>query len=145
MKVIIYDDRYKNQLIEMVSEARVTMGISSVIRSDLYDIKTNYLDKGDMFWIAIDESDVVVGCIGYSHIENSDEAFLHRFYVKASRKNQGIGTKLLYIAEKTMKSKGIRKSKVHLGEPKEIWFESYSFYPKNGYIEYEPRYMLKNL
>lgn len=25
----------------------------------------------------------------------------------------------------------------------EQWFESYAFYPKHGYIEYEPRYMMK--
>ena len=34
-------------------------------------------------------------------------------------------------------------SLVHLGEPKEQWFESYSFYPKHGYHEYKPRYMKK--
>lgn len=27
----------------------------------------------------------------------------------------------------------------------ERWFESYSFYPKHGYAEYEPRYMRKKL
>ena len=36
-------------------------------------------------------------------------------------------------------------SKVHLGAPKEQWFESYNFYPKHGYVECEPRYMLKRI
>ena len=40
---------------------------------------------------------------------------------------------------------GITVSKVHLGTPKEQWFESYAFYPKHGYIEYEPSYMMKIL
>ena len=44
-----------------------------------------------------------------------------------------------------MKSKGIAVSLVHLGEPKEQWFESYSFYPKNGYCEFKSRYMRKEL
>ena len=44
-----------------------------------------------------------------------------------------------------MKTRGITVSKVHLGEPNEQWFGSYAFYPKHGYVEYEPRYMKKEL
>ena len=44
-----------------------------------------------------------------------------------------------------MKARGIAVSKVHLGEPREQWFESYAFYPKHGYEEHEPRYMKKEL
>ena len=60
-------------------------------------------------------------------------------------KHQGIGTVLLNIAEDTMRRKGITIAKVHLGEPKEQWFESYAFYPKHGYQMDEPRYMKKEL
>ena len=49
------------------------------------------------------------------------------------------------VAENEMRNSGIAVSLVHLGEPKEQWFESYSFYPKHGYKEYEPRYMKKSL
>ena len=41
--------------------------------------------------------------------------------------------------------KGVEVSLVHLGTPKEQWFESYAFYPKHGYCEYEPGYMRKEL
>ncbi|MCM1167881.1 MAG: GNAT family N-acetyltransferase [Lachnospiraceae bacterium] len=95
--------------------------------------------------LAVDNCDCVIGCIGFSRIAGTNEAFLHRFYVKASQKHQGIGTKLLYTAEHEMKKQGITISRVHLGAPKEQWFESYAFYPKHGYIEYEPRYMRKKL
>lgn len=44
-----------------------------------------------------------------------------------------------------MRSNGITAARVHLGDPPEQWFESYSFYPKHGYAEYEPRYMRKKL
>ena len=54
-------------------------------------------------------------------------------------------TALLKVVEDEMKNKGINASLVHLGTPKEDWFESYSFYPKHGYIEFEPGYMRKNL
>ena len=64
---------------------------------------------------------------------------------KSSEKHKGIGTKLLQTAENGMRARGITTALVHLGEPKEQWFESYAFYPRNGYREYAPRYMRKTL
>ncbi len=144
MTIKLYEDRYQQDLIEMIREARVALGLNPTVRSDLYDITKNYFEKGDLFWIALDEWDQVIGCLGYSRIGDT-EAFLHRFYVKASMKRQGVGTALLETAETEMRQKGILIAKVHLGGPKETWFESYSFYPKHGYIEYAPRYLMKQL
>ena len=140
-----YEDTYRDALIFMVLQAKDALGRKPTINPDLLDIKANYFDRGDMFWIAINEDDRVVGCIGYSRTENISEAFLHRLYVKASEKHKGIGTALLQTAESEMRNQGISVSLVHLGEPKEQWFESYSFYPKHGYAEYQPRYMRKEL
>ncbi len=145
MNIITYEEKYRDDMILMVIDARTALGLSATVRDDLYDVQKNYLDKGDSFWLAVDSNDRVIGCLGFSRIDNTNEAFLHRFYVKASKKRQGIGTKLLQTAEQEMKRQGITVSRVHLGAPKEKWFESYEFYPKNGYIEYEPRYMRKEL
>ena len=147
LKVIIkpYEDEYRDDLIFVVLQAKDALGRKPTINPDLLDIKTSYFDRGDMFWVAIDENDRVIGCVGYSKTENPSEAFLHRLYVKASEKRKGIGTALLQTAESGMRRQGISVSLVHLGEPKEQWFESYSFYPKHGYREYQPRYMRKDL
>ena len=145
MKIIPYEEKYRDDLIFMVLQAKDALGRKPSINEDLLDIKSNYFDRGDMFWLAIDENDRVIGSVGYSKIENTNEAFVHRLYVKASEKHKGIGTMLLQVAENEMIKQGIAVSLVHLGEPKEQWFESYSFYPKHGYFEYEPRYMRKNL
>ena len=145
MQIIPYEEKYRDDLIFMILQAKDALGRKPSINPDLLDIKSNYFDKGDMFWVAIDENDRVVGSVGYSKIENTNEAFVHRLFVKASEKRKGIGTALLQVAENEMIKQGIAVSLVHLGEPKEQWFESYSFYPKHGYFEYEPRYMRKNL
>lgn len=142
--ITLYSDKYKASMIDMIEEARLAIGLDSKIREDLFDVKKNYLDNGNSFWLAVKNNDVI-GCLGFSIIPNTNEAFLHRFYIKASLKRQGIGAKLLEAVECEMKNKGISVSKVHLGETEEIWFESYKFYPKHGYIHYEPRYMSKVL
>ena len=140
-----YEDKYRDDLIFMVLQAKDALGRKPTINEDLLDIRTNYFERGDMFWVAVDEGDRIIGCVGYSRTENLSEAFLHRLYVKASQKRSGIGTALLKTAEEYMRNKGISVSLVQLGEPKEQWVESYSFYPKHGYNEIKPRYMRKDL
>lgn len=140
-----YEDRYRDDMIFMVLQAKDALNKIPTINPDLLDIRTCYFEKNDMFWVATDENDRVIGCIGCSRIPGTSEAFLHRLYVKASLKRKGIGAVLLDTAECWMRKNGITVSRVHLGEPKEQWFESYAFYPKHGYTEYEPRYMKKDL
>ena len=145
MIIKLYEEKYRDDLIAMVRQAKEALGRVPSVNPDLFDIKVNYFDQGASFWIAVDDSDSVVGCIGYSLTEHSGEAFLHRLFVLPSEKRKGIGTSLLKTAEEEMKKRGITVSLVHLGEPKEQWFESYRFYPKHGYQEYAPRYMKKEL
>lgn len=140
-----YEEKYRDDMIFMVLQAKDALGRIPSINKDLLDIQANYLDCGDMFWVAIDENDRVIGCVGYSKTQNTTEAFLHRLYVKAAEKRKGIGTALLQTAENAMRNQGVSVALVHLGQPKEQWFESYAFYPKHGYWEYAPGYMRKNL
>ena len=87
----------------------------------------------------------MIGSVGILPIAQSGEVRLHRLYVKADKKRQGIGTALLRTAEEMMQNKGKTAVYVHLGAPKEQWFESYAFYQKHGYLAYKPRFMKKEL
>ncbi len=144
MDIIIFDKKYRDDMIFMVLQAKDALGRIPGLNEDLLDVESNYLDKGDMFWLAIDKGRVI-GCIGYSRISNSSEAYIHRLFVKSTEKHRGIGTMLLNTAENKLKSVGVARVNVHLGEPREQWFESYNFYPKNGYKEYKLGYMAKLL
>ena len=105
------------------------------------DIKKNYFDKGHPFWLAIDDFDRVIGCIGTK--KNKDgNLFLSHLYVKYDLKRHGIGSKLLEQAEISAKERGYKEIHVHLGKD---YLESYIFYPKHGYIEYKELYMKKGL
>ncbi|MDE5910883.1 MAG: GNAT family N-acetyltransferase, partial [Clostridia bacterium] len=135
MKIIKYEEKYRDDLIFMVLQAKDALGKTPTINEDLLDIDGNYLQKGDMFWLAVDDNDRVIGSIGYSTLQNSDEVRLHRLYVKVSLKRQGIGAELLTFAEAYIKEQNKKAISVHLGEFK-YYYESYSFYDKHGYEEY---------
>ena len=140
-----YEEHYRDDLIFMVLSAKDALGRVPGINEDLLHIRECYFDKGDFFWIAVDDHDRVVGSIGHSRIPGTTEAFLHRLYVKPAEKRKGIGSALLNVAETALRDAGLTAAHVHLGSPPEQWFESYSFYPKHGYREYKPGYMQKML
>ena len=56
MKIITYEDRYRDDLFFMILEAKNALGRVPGINSDLLDIEKNYFDNGDMFWLAVDEN-----------------------------------------------------------------------------------------
>lgn len=143
MKIIKYESKYRDDLIFMVLEAKNALNRVPTLNDDLLDLDGFYFNKGDMFWIMLDDNDRVIGSVGCNLLPN-DEAVLHRLYVKANLKRQGLGTQLLSVAEKFAIDNGRKVMKLHLGE-KNTYFESRYFYPKNGYVEYKTDYMKKDL
>ncbi|MCH5279101.1 MAG: GNAT family N-acetyltransferase [Christensenellaceae bacterium] len=142
MKIIKYQEKYRDDMIFMVLEAKNALGRVPHLNEDLLDVEKYYFLRGDMFWLAINDNDRVIGCIGYNG-QTQDSAKLHRLYVKYDMKRQGIGTELLKTAELHMKNAGYRYSIVHLGGTE--YFESKQFYPKHGYTAYKPGYMRREL
>ena len=141
MKIIKFEEKYRDDLIFMVLQAKDAIGRVPKLNEDLLNIKENYFDKKDMFWVVLDDNDRVIGCVGTK--TETDFIWVKRLYVKASLKRQGIGSQLLKYVEEFAKEKGINKLKVHLGGKE--YFESHSFYPKRGFSEVEDRYMEKNI
>lgn len=143
MKIIQFASKYRDDMIFMVLEAKNALGRVPTLNSDLLDIEKNYIAPGDMFWLALDENDRVIGSIGYQSIPDTADIWLHRLYVKCDRKRQGIGSALLETVEAYARTIGKRVVHVHLGGKE--YFESRQFYPKHGYVEYAPSYMKKEL
>ena len=131
MKIIEYQDSYRDDMIFMVLEAKSALGVIPRLNEDLLDIQGNYFSRGEKFWLALNEENRVIGCIGYNRYAQ-DAAKLHRFYVKYDLKRQGIGTRLLMTAEQAVRDAGYRYVVVHLGG--KAYFESRQFYPGHGYI-----------
>jgi len=141
MRIIPFEEKYRDDMIFMVLEAKNALGRVPRLNEDLLDIERYYLEPGDMFWIALNDENRVIGCVGYNSIPNSCEVKLHRLYVKATLKRRGIGSSLLDTVEQYIKTQGKTAAHVHLGGSE--YYESYQFYPKHGYSEYAPRWMKK--
>lgn len=141
--IIPFEEKYRDDMIFMVLQAKDALGRVPGLNEDLLDVRKNYLDNGDMFWLAIDGNDRVIGSVGYNSIPGTTEVTLHRLFVKATRKRQGIGTRLLQTAETHLRQQGKTAVYLHLGGKE--FFESRSFYPKHGYTEYVPGRMKKEL
>ena len=141
-RIIPYEEKYRDDMICMVLEAKDAIRRPPHLNDDLLDIRGCYLDKGDMFWLVIDNDDRVIGCGGYTSLLGG-EAKLRRLYIKADKKRQGIGTALLETAEKYLRRQGKTAVQIHLDGRE--YFESHCFYPKHGYTEFAPDYMRKEL
>lgn len=142
-KIVPFEPKYRDDMIFMILEAKNAMGRVPGLNEDLLDIRKNHLEKGGMYWIAVDKHDRVIGSVGYNSVDNSDEVWLRRLFVKYSLKRRGIGSALLETAEAYLRRQGKSAVLVHLGG--EDWIESLNFYPKHGYKEVGPFVMCKQL
>ena len=130
-RIIPYEGSYRDDMIFMVLLAKDALGRVPRLTPDLLDISGCYLKQGDLFWLALDERDRVIGCVGYHAISGTSEVWLHRLYVKPDRKRQGIGSQLLAEAESYAAARGKTAAWVHLGGAE--YFESRCFYLARGY------------
>lgn len=144
MKIIEFEDKYRDDMIFMILEAKNALGRVPRLNPDLLDIKKNYFKQGGAFWLALDENDRVIGSIGFNANEKCEDVTLHRFFVKCTLKRQGIGTALLNTAEEYIKSLGKETVYINLGAGDE-WFESRAFYSKHGYTYCGENEMKKRL
>ena len=139
MTIIPYEDKYRDDMIFMVLEAKDALGRVPTLNQDLLCVKEHYKGR---FWLALGEEGRVIGCVGYEPFDDC-AAKLHRLYVKASLKRRGIGSALLQTAEEHMRRDGYRYAVVHLGGKE--YYESRQFYPKHGYTECAPDYMRREM
>ena len=87
MKIIEFEDKYRDDMIYMVLDAKNALGRVPRLNEELLDVRNNYFDKGHPFWIALDEFDRVIGCIG-TREDESNNLFLSHLYIKYSLKRK---------------------------------------------------------
>lgn len=141
MKIKIYEEKYRDDMIFMILEAKNALGRIPRINEDLLDVTHNYIKTGNMFWIAVDDNDRVIGSIG-TKIVSQNEMWLKRLYVKSEMKRQGIGKNLYIKAEEFAIQNGIDTIYTRFSSD---YIEAQKFYPSIGFIETAPYEMVKYL
>ena len=61
MTIVPYDEKYRDDMIFMILQAKDALGRVPRLNEDLLDIRANYLERGDEFWLALDEDGRVIG------------------------------------------------------------------------------------
>jgi len=109
MKIIKYEEKYKQQIIDLIlhiqnEEAKISLTIEE--QPDLLDIYSNYEKNGGEFWIAV-ENDEVIGTIAIMN-KGDGNSVLKKFFVREDWRSKRIGyelykTLLAYVKEKDIK------------------------------------------
>ena len=143
MKISImpYERKYHDDMLFCFLSAKDAIGSYApdpkwskpALRDDLFDIENKYIARGDVFYLAIDERDRVVGMIG-TQTTSSAELWLKRLFIKPELKGKGIGSKLLSAVEDYAAGKGITEIHTRFA----YWYrEAAVFYPVKGFLEVE--------
>ncbi len=132
----IYDDRYKEEVINLilhVQNVEYNVGISAEEQPDILDIESNYLNNGGNFWVGLNDQGEVVGSIGLQKKTNQ-VAVLKKFFVYKNYRGKeiGIGASLYEVLFDFAKKQGF--TKIILDTPSKAT-RSHSFYKKVGFKE----------
>ena len=131
MQIIKYNDKYKNDVIELIlhiqnDEAKINLTLQE--QSDLTDINGYYTESGGAFWLAVEENEVI-GTIGLIKA-NDDYGILKKFFVKSEYRGKKIGYALYSELLRFAKQTGI--SRVLLDTPS-VAVKSHKFYEQAGF------------
>ncbi|MDR3263664.1 MAG: GNAT family N-acetyltransferase [Clostridiales bacterium] len=136
ISIIPYEQKYRGDMLFCFLAAKdaIATGYASdkvhglYLKDDLLDIGANYIQCGDVFYLAIDRRDRVVGMLGTKTVSPTD-LWLKRFFVKPELKGQGIGSKLLAVVEKYAADKGITTVHTRFADS---YLEAARFYSAKG-------------
>ena len=138
ISIVPYERKYRDDMLFCFLSAKDAMGnyaptkwSKPTLKDDLLDIEGTYFERGDIFYLAIDERDRVVGMIGTQTVSPT-ELWLKRLFIKPEVKGKGIGSKLLAAVEKYAAEKGVTTIHTRFA----YWYqEAEVFYPAKGFAE----------
>lgn len=140
-KIIKYNQEYRDDMLFCYLSAKDALGVMPHLREDLLDIQKYYFDRNDMFWIAINDANRVIGMIGTDTVTEKN-MWLKRLFIKPEMKRRGLASALLNVVEEYAKSKGILSIHTRFGDN---YIEASQFYLSKGFIECERSDGLKHL
>jgi len=138
ISIVPYERKYRDDMLFCFLSAKDAMGnyapdkwSKPTLKDDLLDIEGTYFERGDIFYLAVNERDRVVGMIGTQTVSLT-ELWLKRLFIKPTLKGKGIGSKLLVAVEEYAAAKGVTTIHTRFA----YWYrEASAFYPAKGFVE----------
>ena len=144
-KIEKYSQEYRDDMLVCYLSAKASLGGVPRLRDDLLNIQTYYFDKNDMFWIAINDNNRVIGMIGTDTVSKTD-IWLKRLFIKPEQKRKGIASALLATVEEYAKHKYVTSIHTRFNDN---YIEAACFYSSKGFLEVERsdglRHFIKNI
>ena len=138
MKVISYDDKYKNQIVALILylqnfENRVDLSLEE--QPDMNDINSYYLKDGGGFWLALDDENNLIGTIGLMKKDNNC-GILKKFFVLPKYRGKELGISNELFKNLIGYAKQCRIKKIVLDSPFACQ-RAHVFYKKAGFKHIE--------
>lgn len=128
MKLIAYNDVYKEEVIDLIlhiQQKEFQVAINRSDQPDLQDIPKYY----SQFWLAIDVKEGVIGTLGVIKF-NESQAVLKRMFLNRSYRGKAVAQKLLEVLVEYCRAEGINE--IYLGTL-DKFRAAQRFYEKNGF------------
>lgn len=132
MEIIRYNDKYKQQVIDLIlhiqnDEAKINLPIES--QPDLLDIHEYYDKNGGGFWIAVENGEVI-GTFAFMNYDDGN-AVLKKFFVRADWRSKKIGLALYRTVMEYLIKNGYKQA---LLDTPSVAKASHRFYEKAGFM-----------
>ena len=135
MMIKSYEGKYKNQVIALILYIQnfdTNVDLSLEDQPDLNHIETVYLESGGGFWVAVDDTDNVVGTLGLIRKQNGCGVLKKFFVASACRGSGGVSAQLFGTLMEHAVKCGMRK--IVLDSPA-VCRRAHGFYLKMGFRE----------
>lgn len=131
MEIIKYDEKYKQQVIDLIlhiqnEEAKIQLAIEE--QPDLLDVPAYYDKNGGGFWLAIDGSEVI-GTFAFMNYGGGN-AVLKKFFVCADWRSKKVGAALYQTIIGHLKANGYKQA---LLDTPSVATVSHRFYERAGF------------
>ncbi len=132
MKIITYQEKYKQQIIDLIlhiqnEEAKINLSLEE--QPDLLDIPNYYEKDGGEFWLAV-EDNTVIGTLALMNKGNSN-GILKKGFVNKEHRKRGILTELY----RTLLDYAIKNNiKQLMFDTPSVAADCHRFFEKEGYV-----------
>ena len=138
LEILEYNDKYKNNIIQMILEIQqqeYSLAITESDQPDLNNIETFYRQNNGNFWVAVC-NDNVAGTIAVKNIGYGN-AVIRKMFVKRDFRGKDIGVSQSLLLNLIEWSKDKNFQKLYLGTTPQF-LAAHRFYEKNGFMEIMP-------